>query len=293
MTFPLRARPAPILVAMVLVATGIEPAGADELMPVARDPETAPRWEVGLGLSTLSLPDYRGADRSRRYVLPFPYVTYRSDRFTADRSGLKAELLDRGRLELDVSLAASVPVRSSGNVARDGMPGLRPTLEIGPQLLADLWRSADRRVLLQAQLPLRYVFQVSGDANDVGLTFNPRLMLDFRDVLGYRGWNVAVLGGPMFATRRHHDYYYSVEPVYATAARAAYRAGGGFGGWQMTLGVSKRFARHWFGGFVRIDRLDGAVFEDSPLVRRRQSVAAGLAFSWIFAQSPEQVKLAR
>ncbi len=290
----LRWRPMSLLAVLSLGWLGsITAAIADEPLPVAREPRTAPRWEVGAGFSALSLPDYRGSDRSRHYVLPIPYLTYRSDRFVADRGGVRAELLDRGRLEVDLSLAASVPVRSGGNPARSGMPGLRPTLEIGPQLLADLWRSSDQRVLLQAQLPLRYVFRLSSDANDAGLTFNPRLMLDFRDVLGYRGWNLAVLGGPMFASRRHHDYYYSVDPAYATASRPAYQASGGFGGWQMTLGLSKRFSHHWLGAFVRIDRLDGAVFEDSPLARKRQTVAAGLAFSWILAQSAEQVRLAR
>jgi hypothetical protein len=173
------------------------------------------------------------------------------------------------------------------------MPVLRPTLEVGPQLLANLWRSGDGNTLLQAQFPLRYVFAISGRAHDAGVTFNPRLMLDFQNVLGYRGWNVAVIGGPMFATRRHHDYYYSVDPAQATATRPAYQATGGFGGYQVTFGLSKRFPRHWLGGFVRIDQLDGATFEDSPLVRRHQVVAAGIAFSWILAQSEQRVTLAR
>jgi len=34
--------------------------------------------------------------------------------------------------ELDVSLNGSVPVKSSENRARQGMPDLEPTLEIGP-----------------------------------------------------------------------------------------------------------------------------------------------------------------
>ena len=279
--------------AAALVLGGAGPARADEPRPPAREPPTVPKWELGLGFTALTLPDYRGADRSRQYVLPIPYGRYQSERFSADRNGLRAELLDRGRLELDLSLAASAPVRSSGNPARLGMPGLRPTLEVGPQLLANLWRSADGNTLLQAQFPVRYVFAISGEAHDVGVTFNPRVMLDFRNLLGYRDWNVAVIGGPMFATRRHHDYYYSVDPAYATATRPAYQAEGGFGGYQMTFGLSKRFARHWLGGFVRIDWLDGATFEDSPLVRQRQVVAAGIAFSVIFAQSEERVPFAR
>lgn len=262
------------------------------VVPLRIEP-TVPAWELGLGVTFLSLPDYRGADRRRNYVLPLPYATYRSDRLTVDRNGLKAELLDRGRLELDLSVAASVPVRSAGNPVREGMPALRPTLEVGPQLLAELWRAPDRDRVLQLQLPLRYVFSVSSAARDAGFTFSPRLSFDWRNAFGQPGWNFAIIGGPLYGTRRYHDYFYTVEPSQATADRPAYQAAGGFGGTQLTLGLSKRFSRHWFGAFVRADHLAQASFADSPLVRRQTTVAAGFAWSWIFAESDRRVPALR
>lgn len=259
----------------------------------ARSPIFVPQWELGIGISALALPDYRGSDRTRHYALPFPYATWRSERFTADRSGLKAELLDRGRLELDVSLSASVPVSSRGNAARAGMPNLDPTLEVGPQLVASLWRSSEGSRSLRVQFPLRYVFTVSRDLHDAGLTFNPRIVFDTQNFAGQHGWNLGLVAGAMFGSRRHHDFYYAVDPGYATATRPAYRASSGFGGLQLTVALSKRFTDHWFGGFIRADWLDGATFEDSPLVRRRQNVAAGFAFSWILSRSDKRVHLAR
>lgn len=274
--------------------TGGTGGAAATLPPLARrSPIFVPQWELGIGVSTLALPDYRGSDRTRYYGLPFPYATWRSERFTADRSGLKAELMDRGRLEIDMSLAASVPVSSRGNAARAGMPSLNPTLEVGPQLVATLWRSSEGSRSLRAQFPLRYVFTVSRDMHDAGLTFNPRLVFDIQNVAGHHGWNLGVVGGPMFGSRRHHDFYYSVDSAYERGDRPVYRASGGFGGFQLTLALSKRFTHHWFGGFIRADWLDGATFEDSPLVRRRQNVAAGVAFSWILSQSDKRVPLAR
>lgn len=258
-----------------------------------RSPIFVPQWELGIGVSALTLPDYRGSDQSRTYAIPFPYATWRSERFTADRSGLKAELLDRGRLEIDLSLAASVPVTSRRDGARAGMPRLNPTIEFGPQLVATLWRNDTATRSLRMQFPLRYVMTVSRDMNDAGLTFNPRLVFDSQNVAGYHGWNLGVVAGPMFGSRRHHDFYYSVDSAYATETRPAYRASGGFGGYQLTLALSKRFTHHWLGAFVRADWLDGAVFEDSPLVRRRQNVAAGIAYSWILSQSDKRVPLAR
>jgi outer membrane protein len=264
-------------------------ATVEQASPATRRTVTQPVWEAGLGLTMLSLPDYRGSDRSRAYLLPVPYLVYRGPRVSVDRGGLKAELLEKGGLQLDFSMNLSVPVRSDGNGARAGMPRLSPALEIGPQLLADLWGSADGDVKLQLQLPLRYAFSLSSSTRDAGFIFHPRLGLDFRNFAGSRGLNAGLVVGPMFATARQHDYFYTVDPQYATATRPAYEAGSGYSGMQLTMSLSKRFPSYWFGAFVRTDWLDGAVFADSPLVRRNTTVSAGVAISWIFAVSADQV----
>ena len=255
----------------------------------ARRTRLQPIWEAGLGATVLALPDYRGSDKTRGYLLPLPYFVYRGPYVSLDRGGLKAELLDEGRLEMDFSVNLSVPVRSDGNSARAGMPNLRPALEIGPQLIADLWNSSDGRAKLQLQLPVRYAFALSTDTRDAGFIFHPRLGLDMRDFAGYGGLNAGLVFGALFATSRQHEYFYTVDPQYATPTRPAYQAGGGYSGLQLTMSLSKRFPNYWFGAFVRADWLKGAVFADSPLVRRDTTVAAGIAISWIFAESAGRV----
>jgi hypothetical protein len=42
---------------------------------------------------------------------------------------------------VDISLSASVPTRSEHNDARQGMPDLAGTFEIGPNLNVELWQS--------------------------------------------------------------------------------------------------------------------------------------------------------
>ena len=41
--------------------------------------EALPRWELGLGVAALSIPDYRGSDQQRGYLLPLPYIQYRGE----------------------------------------------------------------------------------------------------------------------------------------------------------------------------------------------------------------------
>lgn len=256
-----------------------------------RPTERLPRWEAGLGVAALRLPDYRGADESQNYLLPLPYFVYRGEFLQADRDGLRAQLFDTRRVELDLSLNASVPVNSEDNQVRAGMPDLRTTVEIGPVLKLRLAEDADWTVELR--LPVRRALTWRDGVRDVGTVFFPHLSLDRKFALAGRRWNLGALVGAQFADRNYHDYFYSVDPQFATAQRPAYAASGGFGGWQALLSTSVTFDRAWVGAFVRYDRLDGATFEDSPLLRRRSNIAFGVGVSYILARSATLVSWPR
>jgi len=244
-----------------------------------------PLWELGLGVAGLRLPDYRGSDQYRAYALPLPYIVYRGKWLKADRDGARALLVDAERVKVDISVAASVPTRSRDNVAREGMPDLPGTGEIGPNVNFTLLRSAGTK--LDLRLPLRGAITFESSPKFIGATFSPNLALDLANVAG--GWNLGLLTGPLYGNRKYHEHFYGVDPIYATASRPAYRAAGGFAGWQALAATSHRFGNTWVGGFVRYDSLAGAVFADSPLVRSKHAVTAGIGISWVFARSSELV----
>lgn len=246
-----------------------------------------PLWELGLGVAALRLPDYRGADQGRNYLLPLPYIVYRGDWLRADRDGARAVLLDTPRVKFDLSLAASAPARSKDNDARRGMRNLKGLAEIGPNLNLALARSAQERWKLDLRLPVRAAFTLEKSPRFAGTTFSPHLNLDVANVAG--GWNLGMLTGPVFGDRKNHAYFYGVGAGDATASRPAYEARGGYGGWQALASTSRRFGNTWVGAFVRYDRLDGAAFDDSPLMRRNSALSAGIGVSWILATSSERV----
>jgi len=68
-----------------------------------------PLWEAGAGVTLLAFSDYRGADTSSHYVLPLPYFVYRGDFLRADRNGVRGMLMERPRVQLDVSVSATTP----------------------------------------------------------------------------------------------------------------------------------------------------------------------------------------
>ncbi|MCW5657520.1 MAG: MipA/OmpV family protein [Burkholderiaceae bacterium] len=242
-----------------------------------------PLWEAGIGVGVLRLPHYRGSDQSHTWVLPVPYFVYRGDILRADRDGARALLVNAERLDVDISVAATAPTRSEDNRARAGMPDLAPTFEIGPNVNFTLARGGPWK--LQARLPVRAAFTLESGPDMIGWLCAPNVNVDVRT----HGWNVGVLTGPIFGTRRMNGYFFDVAPEFASASRPAYRAPGGYAGWRVVSGVSRRFGEFWTGAFVAADTVRGARFDDSPLVRKRDTVAFGFAVSWVFAQSGQRV----
>ena len=245
-----------------------------------------PLWELGAGAAVVSFPDYRGSDKQRGYLLPLPYVVYRGDVLQIDREKIRGLLFKTDRVELDISVNGSVPVRDS-NPARAGMPDLDPTLELGPSLNI-LLAQEPQCYRLAFKLPIRGV--IASDfqhARSAGMLTNPQLNLDLPTA---HGWKVGFVAGALFGDRHYHAYFYNVAPQYALAGRPAYAAPGGYSGAQLIASLSKRFDKFWLGAFVKVDNINHAAFEASPLVKRRSNLAAGFGISWIFAQSPQQVE---
>lgn len=246
--------------------------------------EEIPRWEVGLGAVGLSIPDYRGSDEQRGYLLPLPYIQYRGDVFRIDREGAHGDVFASDRTRLDLSVNAGPPARSGQNEARRGMPDIDPTVEAGPSLHVYLARNEMRDRVWSLRLPLR-----AAAASDlsyvqrIGWVFAPSLHFEARRIGG--GWDISSSVGPLYASEDYHDYYYEVQPVYATATRPAYNARAGYSGSRVTFTASRRFPGFWVGAFARYDDLSGAVFTDSPLVKKQQSFMAGIGIAWILAES--------
>jgi len=249
-----------------------------------------PEWEIGAGASVFTLPDYRGSDESRGYVLPFPYVIYRGERFRVDRQGIRGIFFESDRVEVNLSVNATPPVDSEDNRAREGMPQLDPTLEIGPRLDVTLARDRARDWSFEVRLPVRAAIATDlSHTRHIGYVAYPHLHLFTRPVLAGVKWNLGLQAGPLYASRKYHDYFYAVDPAFATPERPAYEASGGYSGTLALVSLTRRFPRFWVGAFARYDTLKGAAFESSPLVRRDYSVMAGFAIAWVFMESGKKV----
>ncbi|GAC1477590.1 MAG: hypothetical protein NVS1B6_19170 [Steroidobacteraceae bacterium] len=248
-----------------------------------------PLYEFGLGAGAIVFEDYRGSDTAHGYPLPLPYILYNGKFLKANRDGIRGNLLDEDRFELNLSFDATTPVRNDR--VRNAMPDLKSTVELGPSFDLHLMRSVDARVKLDLRMPLRAAMTVEASPKIIGWTLTPRLALDLKGPGSFEGWNLGLLAGPLFAQRRYHAYFYSVAPPYATPARPVYQAPGGYAGTQFISALSKRYEKFWVGAYARYDTLSGAAFLDSPLVQRKSYLSGGIGIAWILSRSSQLVEV--
>lgn len=251
--------------------------------------EEKPKWEIGIGVAGLSFPAYRGSENRHNFLMPTPYFVYHGDFIKSDRYGVRGDLFDTDRVDLTLSFSISPPTSSKDAPIRDGMPDLKPTMEFGPEMDFTLWRSASRASFVKFRVPLRAAFTIEGSPRNIGWIFAPDLNMDIGELPGLPDWNLGLVAGPIWATKRQHDFFYTVKPEYATATRPAYEASGGYSGTKFLVALSKRFDKTYFGCFARYDTLSGAAFENSPLTTKKNFFAAGFAFSWVLDESKTRV----
>ena len=238
-----------------------------------------PKWQLGVGIGSLSVPHYRGSDQRAQYFAPIPYIRYNGKRLKIDREGGRFYFYNSEKIKVDVSLAFAIAVDSNDNRARTGMSDLDNIIEIGPRVLFNLYESDDKNLRFRLGIPLRTAYATDfRRTENVGLVFSPYLQARYFST----GWESAISIGPMWANEAYHDYFYEVAPQYVTTTRSAYNAKAGYSGSRLTFTISKRFDQIYFGLFSRYDDLTGASFIDSPLIKQKDSLVVGVALSWVF-----------
>ena len=246
-----------------------------------------PLWEVGVSLGGLNMPAYRGSEQHAKYLLPIPYGSYRGEKLRIGREGIKGFLFSSERWELDVSLYASPPVKSSESRARSGMDNLDATLEIGPSLTMLIYRSSHKKNRLKLELPLRAV--IGSDLFHIdhhGWIFYPHLNLIRQHPPHGQDWSMSISAGIIYADDAYHDYFFGVDDDQVSAVRPSYQAGAGYSGARVSMNYRRYLSQEWvFRTFLQYENLNSVAFSDSPLKTADETFAAGFLISRIFHRS--------
>jgi outer membrane scaffolding protein for murein synthesis (MipA/OmpV family) len=248
-----------------------------------------PLWEVGIGAAAYHQPNYPGSDVRSTTGFPFPYVIYRGDWFRIDRS-LQGILYETQKIKLDFSAGGTSVVDSDESDARQGMPDLDPTFELGPALSV-LLTNPSRADSIWGRMAVRTA--VSVDTSDwkfrqEGWVLDTRLRYQ-KPLLG-ETLKLSTEIGASFADKNYIGYFYDVPLEFATPLRSAFESGSGYAGARLGLGFSGVHGKWRWSFFGSYMNFAGTPFQDSPLLDSEHDFSVGATIGWMFWQSDRRVR---
>ena len=246
-----------------------------------------PLWEAGLAGFGLTGPAYPGAADDIGRGLVLPWFVYRGPVWRAAGGTVGARVAKNAFAEFDIGLSGALRASSDDVKVRSGMPELGFLLEFGPRAKLNLVRPSQDSVV-RLELPLRGVFEFNSGVNYRGLTFEPKLIYDKRDLC--RGWGFSGSLGLIYGDQQFNQYLYGVPSQYATSSRSAYTAKAGLitPRAQLTLSHKLNEDLRMF-AFSRTDFSGKGVNSDSPLHLQERGTTLGLGIIWTIGRSSQMV----
>jgi outer membrane scaffolding protein for murein synthesis (MipA/OmpV family) len=246
-----------------------------------------PLWEAGLAGFGLTGPAYPGANDDIGRGLVLPWFIYRGPVWRAAGGTVGARVAKNSFAEFDIGFSGALRASSDDVKVRSGMPELGFLLEFGPRTKLNLARPSPDSVM-RLELPLRGVFEFNSGVHYRGLTFEPKLTYNKRD-LGL-GWGFSGSLGLIYGDQQFNQYLYGVPSEYATSSRSAYTAKAGLitPRAQLTLSHKLNSDVRMF-AFSRTDFSGMGVNTDSPLHLKERGTALGLGVIWTLGRSSQLV----
>lgn len=143
---------------------------------------------------------------------------------------------------------------------------------------------------MHLNLPLRASIEIGENGVDSrGFNFSPHLTYNRDLAFADKTWIAGISLGPQFGNADYHDIYYGVGAADATQKRAAYKTDNGYSGSRLQLTMKSNNRKRLLLGFLRYENIDGATFEDSPLVETKDNLVVGFLYSHYFFKSKQRV----
>jgi len=242
-------------------------------------------WEFGAAGGLGEVANYPASSQRNLIALAAPYFIYRGDIIRiGGGNGVRAVVVDEKDFEIDLSFGGAFSADSEDDTVREGMPELDFLFEVGPQVvyrIKDYEFSNGGTARLNARLQARAAFSTDfSELDDRGFVLNPVITYQQRGRL-FPETALSASIGMVFATERFHEYFYEVADQFATDARPAYQAKGGYLGTEVGFSFSfpiKENIRGFAGAGLQFHA--GSANEDSPLYEKDVTYSVAIGFVW-------------
>ena len=240
------------------------------------------KLDLGVGYGTGSVPHYPGSSQNQNESLFLPIIMYRGDVLKSDREeGTRIELFKSLELDINLSFGATFSNDSSENEARRNMPNLNYTLETGPALFFKFWSVPDYG-FLRLQIPLRLTFETNfKTTNFLGFVFEPELRFQRLNFLIPNLRSSTSLASEFFS-KRVANYFYEVEPQYATADRPTYTGQEGLSAFKLSQNFMYEYEKFSFILGTAYINFSYSANKQSPLFKSVHNQSYFIAIAWLF-----------
>ncbi len=241
--------------------------------------------DLGVGYGTGSVPHYPASNQNQNESLFLPIIMYRGDILKSDREeGTRIELFKSLELDINLSFGATFNNDSSENEARKDMPNLNYTLETGPALNFKLWSVPDYG-FLRLQIPIRLTFETNfKKISFLGLVFEPELRFQKSHFLMSNLRSSTSVASEFFS-QRVANYFYEVEPQYATTERPTYTGREGLSAFKLSQSFMYQYKRFNFIVGTAYSNFSYSANKNSPLFRSVHNQSYFVAVAWLFYKS--------
>jgi MipA family protein len=273
--------------AVFVLALSAQPAGAQ-----SSEKKDAGPWDVSVGASVVSTPEYEGAKKSTSSLVPNLSLSYKTQgygTFSLGGKGLGAAwtIIDKEDYSFGLSLGASQGRSDAkdgtalrpGSKRLRGMGEIKSAAELGvfghvnaglPIMLAVVRGSGDGKADTKdrsvrghggtrIELSTEFPWQIS---SNFGLSFSPNIV---------------------WGDKKHNQTYFGVTSVQAAnSSFKAYDAGAGIKSVGLAVGAEYKFTPNWSAtAALALNQLQGDAAK-SPLVQKKAqtTVAAGVSYKF-------------
>jgi len=250
---------------------------------VSKNEMTLPLWELGIGIGAIHQPYYTGTKQTRQIAFPTIVPTYRDKVFKSDDKGMRAQLFKSDRIKLDLSADLNLAIDSDDVDLRIGMDDIENIVQFGPSFEVLLKETSNSSLFLN--VPVRGVFEVGSGVESSGVNISPNIFYQSDYTMLKNKWKFGATAGPQFGSSDYHNIYYGVDDRFATADRDAYKTNSGYSGSRLQLTLKTKNQKRFMLWFLRYENIDGANFDDSPLVETNSNLTVGFLYTHNFFKS--------
>lgn len=249
-----------------------------------------PVWEAGLALGWASYEAYPGSANRRAITVGAPWFIYRGKYLRSSGQSARVVFRETEKSWLDLSGGGWVPVDSSRESRRQGMPDLDMVFQLGPRAGRMLSRGEHHEALIRLSARAAWSISSWDDQSHRGYVIDPQARFTWRPRGHDGGLQFSTTLSGRWADRQLSNYYYGVSPEYATPDRPEWDAPPGLQSAELEVSFGWRFHPRWtVGGFVAWRDLGWGSVRDSPLMETTTSLMLGLGINWTYAASERMV----